>query len=178
MSGRSRGHLCSAVPGTPPPSSSLAIHYRCQTAHYCDKDCQREHWQKVHKERCKYVRGDRELEVGVHRHLAARCARCKGGPQTWGCHLEKNKEFWDRPLTTFRGRDGELYDAPLAVPIGELTGMFTSRLEHQVCLPMAQVTNHPARCRSSRQSYTRCTSPATSWPHQKHSLTWWIRCSL
>ena len=40
--------------------------------------------------------------------------------------------FWDNPILTYRGRDGLLYDGPLAVEIGELTGNFTSPMEHVV----------------------------------------------
>ena len=60
--------------------------------------------------------------------------------------------FWDNPIITYRGRDGVLYDGPLAVEIGELTGNFTSQLEHVVSflqriLYKMEVSGHPLSTR-------------------------------
>ena len=86
---------------------------KCKMAHYCDKDCQKEHWVKVHKERCKFSRGDKIQEAGVHRHLASLCLACKEEKVVgevvkskedphWGCHLQSSHEFWNNPTLTFR----------------------------------------------------------------------------
>ena len=67
----------------------------------------------------------------------------------WGCHMQGDmKDFWSNPVATFRGSDGELYDGPLAVELGELTGKFTSKVEHTVSflqkiLYKMEVSKHP-----------------------------------
>ena len=35
----------------------------------------------------------------------------------WGCYLEGEKDFWNNPILTFWGRDGKLYDGPLAMEL-------------------------------------------------------------
>ena len=86
---------------------------KCKMAFYCDKDCQKEHWVKVHKDRCKYARGEKDQKAGVHRHEASECRACdeigevgekllsKEDPH-WGCHMQNDEEFWDDPTLTFR----------------------------------------------------------------------------
>ena len=102
--------------------------------------------------------GNPQLE-GVHRHKSSNCTACeeeedkglakqKDDP-SWGCHMKGDlEEFWSNPLATFRGRDGELYDGPLAAELGELTGNFTSKVEHTVSflqriLYKMEVSKHP-----------------------------------
>ena len=50
---------------------------RCGNCHllsYCDKVCQKEHWEKVHKNHCKFLSGKvREKNCD---HNAVTCARC------------------------------------------------------------------------------------------------------
>ena len=122
---------------------------RCKMAHYCSKDCQLEHWVKVHKAKClyigPYIQGERDRKLVNSFHQKLSCPACleaeevgdmvrnKADPH-WGCHLEGGADFWSSPTITFRGRDGELYDAPLAMELGELGGTFTSRIEHTVSL--------------------------------------------
>jgi len=46
------------------------VFLRCSQCHlltYCDKDCQREHWEKVHKRHCKFLAGRKQLENSRHR---------------------------------------------------------------------------------------------------------------
>ena len=86
---------------------------QCKMAHYCDKDCQLEHWENVHKERCKYSRGDKPQKEGVHAHRVSGCEACKEEEEVgvalaskndphWGCHLKTRIEFWANPTHTFR----------------------------------------------------------------------------
>jgi len=116
---------------------------KCKVAYYCDKDCQTEHWVKVHKDKCKYLRRETDLKIGVHRHQENSCLACKEENEIrnikdkddphWGCHMAgRLQEFWDDPTLTYRSSDGELYDAPLSMELGELTGNYTSRLEHVI----------------------------------------------
>lgn len=44
----------------------------CWLMTYCDQDCQREHWQKVHKYHCKYLSGKKLVEE----HKADSCSTC------------------------------------------------------------------------------------------------------
>ena len=34
----------------------------CKVLHYCSKECQTEHWLKVHKKHCKYLSGSKVLK--------------------------------------------------------------------------------------------------------------------
>jgi len=132
---------------------------KCKVAYYCDKDCQTEHWEKVHKDKCKFLRQDKMMKSGVHRHQEESCLSCKEEKDLgskirrkddshWGCHMSgRLEEFWNSPTLTYRGSDGELYDAPLAMELGELTSNFTSRLEHvvsvlQKILYKMEITKH------------------------------------
>lgn len=70
----------------------------CHLMSYCDKDCQREHWSKVHKKHCKVLSGRTVPENS--RHVANTCSLCKDekkanrhelvssdSPKT-NCHME------------------------------------------------------------------------------------------
>ena len=39
---------------------------RCKILHYCSKECQTEHWLKVHKNHCKYLSGSKVLKESSH----------------------------------------------------------------------------------------------------------------
>jgi len=119
---------------------------KCKVVFYCDKDCQTEHWEKVHKDKCKYLRGDKEMKAEVHKHQELSCSSCKEEKEVgnvikmkddphWGCHMAGSRdEFWNNPTFTYRSSDGDLYDAPLSMEIGEFTGNYTSRVEHVVSI--------------------------------------------
>lgn len=60
------------------------------------------------------------------------------------------------PLSLCRGRDGQLYDGPLAMELGELTGQFTSRVEQvvsvlQKILHKMELTRHELSTREQFQ---------------------------
>merc|ERR1719187_816210 len=42
---------------------------------YCDEDCQKEHWKKVHRSHCKYLSGKETLAGTEHRK--EECATCQ-----------------------------------------------------------------------------------------------------
>ena len=100
------------------------------------------------------LRGDNPQLPGVHCHDSSSCAACleeqehglakrKDHP-AWGCHFQGDMaEFWANPLATFRGRDGELYDGPLAAELGELTGKFSSQVEQVVSFLQKILYNIP-----------------------------------
>jgi len=116
---------------------------KCKMAHYCDKDCQAEHWKKVHKDQCKYSSGKTPLKVGIHCHDSSICPACMEENQVgkmimskddshWGCHLQSRQDFWGNPTHIFRDREGDLNALPMGVELGELTLNFTSNVEHMV----------------------------------------------
>ena len=39
---------------------------KCQVVSYCGKECQDEHWEKVHKEHCRYLAGEENAEHSEH----------------------------------------------------------------------------------------------------------------
>ena len=87
---------------------------KCKVAYYCDRDCQTEHWEKVHKEKCKFLRKEKRMKVGVHRHQEESCTACKEEKDLgafvrkkddphWGCHMSgRLEEFWNNPTLTYR----------------------------------------------------------------------------
>ena len=111
---------------------------KCKVTNYCGRDCQVEHWEKVHKEMCKYLSGTKKQVVGAHRHLASKCKECKdekkGKEPYWECHMQEHCNFWNSPLLMLSGIDGEVHGVPFGVNIGELTGKYTSRLEHVIAV--------------------------------------------
>ena len=40
---------------------------RCQVVAYCSKECQEEHWHKVHRNHCKYLGGVKKADHSEHR---------------------------------------------------------------------------------------------------------------
>ena len=55
----------------------LSQYSKCKVAYYCGKDCQTEPCEKVHKDKCKHLRVDRRMKVGVHRQQKESCPACK-----------------------------------------------------------------------------------------------------
>ena len=47
----------------------------CYKISYCSKECQEEHWHKVHKRHCKYLSGKKPLEES-DLHKKETCGRC------------------------------------------------------------------------------------------------------
>ena len=47
---------------------------RCHVMAYCGKECQEEHWNKVHKNYCKYLAGTKKAEHSEHRRES--CTIC------------------------------------------------------------------------------------------------------
>ena len=47
----------------------------CRTIYYCGRECQEEHWRKVHKGQCKFFSGGKGLD-GTEVHNKETCRRC------------------------------------------------------------------------------------------------------
>ena len=108
----------------------------CKILHYCSKECQTEHWLKVHKFHCKYLSGSKVMKDSSHK--SSSCRRCQSeiiiGSETMakeevsvlGCPFSK-EETCVLPL-----RYGLDLEAPSPVKLGEITGIFPSKVEHTV----------------------------------------------
>jgi len=100
--------------------SSLTRCSRCQTLHYCSKECQEEHWVKVHKGQCDQLRPPRQpffacskelvgqisfehIDMSVHNHRY--CSECKKDDEegmvekpdnsSYGCHVDFSMPDWE-----------------------------------------------------------------------------------
>jgi len=118
---------------------------RCTGCHlltYCDKDCQREHWLKVHKDHCKLLSGRKIVDNTMH--IADKCSLCtdqvktsnserlsSASPKT-DCHVEA-VTFSMRSVLgcMFRfHKDGNRctcgidYACPLPFELGEISGKY------------------------------------------------------
>ena len=58
-----------------PKTSPLKRCTGCYKISYCSKECQEEHWHKVHKRHCKYFSGKKPLEES-DLHKKETCGRC------------------------------------------------------------------------------------------------------
>eukprot|EP00092_Neocalanus_flemingeri_P005786 GFUD01006228.1.p1 GENE.GFUD01006228.1~~GFUD01006228.1.p1 ORF type:complete len:477 (-),score=143.81 GFUD01006228.1:96-1526(-) len=142
--------------GQPADQSKIQQCAKCKFISYCSKECQQEHWVKVHKHHCKYLAQQRVMPQS--RHDPANCTGCKEQVETGpvemanpanpvlGCPLAK----YCVPVV-FRPDfgDGGKTHAPLPFPLGEMTGQFLTKAEHTVCLMMRlqnkmQMIKHPA----------------------------------
>ena len=98
----------------------------CKFLSYCSKECQKEHWVKVHKEQCLALAG--KVEVAGSVHMPENCPGCKEdealvlspSSSSWGCLL---------PAAACAIQMGEFSSA---VPMGEMTRKFQTRSEQTV----------------------------------------------
>ena len=51
----------------PEDQVSLRRCTRCYAVAYCGKECQEEHWHKVHKNHCKYLGGTKKAQHSEHK---------------------------------------------------------------------------------------------------------------
>ena len=61
--------------GPNPSSIPLKRCTGCLKIYYCSKECQEEHWRKVHKRHCKFFSGEKGLE-GTVVHNKETCSDC------------------------------------------------------------------------------------------------------
>jgi len=131
---------------------------RCRYISYCSKECQQEHWVKVHSQHCKYLA--RQKELHNNRHDPTICPGCIREAEIGQVRMSRTdnpdlgcpwfREHFPRlPLPAFRNVG--LVDAatPLPFDLGEITGQFLSKAEHTASilshlLHKLKMTKHPA----------------------------------
>ena len=100
---------------------------KCKIVMYCSWQCQREHWENVHKKHCKYIS---KLKIKPNSvHVEASCPDCK-------LEVETGRVEMCRPenpvLGCHLGRTDFGFGLPL--PLGEMTGQFMTKAEATVSL--------------------------------------------
>ena len=115
---------------------------RCKTVSYCSPECQKEHWEKHHKQHCKYLSGSTILPLT--RHSATACPRCpellpghrSAQHPSLLCHLASLHDLWDKPTvvmtldTNFKMEEKGF----LPFPLGELSGRYGCKYDHTLSL--------------------------------------------
>ena len=107
---------------------------KCRFISYCSKECQKEHWEKVHKKQCKYLA--KEKVMPLSRHDQASCTGCKEQYKTGLAEMAKQ----DNPILgcaipgdfnpfVFPHGVKDCYNsaAPLPFQLGEMSGKFHTK---------------------------------------------------
>jgi len=125
----------------PADESTIKHCSRCKFICYCSKECQKEHWEKVHKKQCKYLA--REKVKPLSRHDPGNCSGCKQQADTGlvemakqnnpvlGCGIPKDFDPIIFPLGV---KDSNKIPAPLPIQLGEMSGKFQTKQEHTVSI--------------------------------------------
>ena len=107
---------------------------RCHTCYYCSKECQKEHWEKVHKFHCKFLSG-RKIQK-ESQHVSKTCLycvveekigeinMCKEAFSYLGCPWMNDQAG----ILSFKHVHGVVTPSPLK--LGEISGCFSSKIEH------------------------------------------------
>jgi len=103
----------------------------CKLAMYCSKECQKEHWKKVHKKHCKYLSGKEPSPILSH-GSGEECHKCQS-------FLDDDDDLGFSPChiqQSFPGllRERMLPDVRQCVQLGELTGHFVSKLDKNISI--------------------------------------------
>jgi len=102
----------------------------CKLAMYCSKECQKEHWKKVHKKHCKYLSGADPSPILAH-GAPADCKKCQSkltdeAVNVYPCHIQQS---FSGPL-----REMMLPGVRQCVPLGEVTGHYVSKHDKNVSI--------------------------------------------
>lgn len=128
--------------GWPNEADQNKICAKCKILHYCTKECQIEHWHKLHKFHCKFLASNKERPET--KHEPSRCRFC--GPDI-SCrqrkrrarNQQKNSEDEGRLACAWRYTKSvgfmfcyENIHVLSPVMLGEVTGSFQSHSDHTV----------------------------------------------
>ena len=121
---------------------------RCGNCHlltYCDADCQREHWTKVHKHYCRFLSG--KVQVKNNEHDVATCTLCveerissstqlrsANSPKT-NCNIEDDSIVMKKKLGRLfgfheeekKGHCSSEFPCELPFPLGEVSGEYVEK---------------------------------------------------
>jgi len=102
----------------------------CKLAMYCSKECQKEHWKKVHKKHCKYLSGAEPSPILAH-GAPADCKKCQSkladeADEVYPCHIQQS--------FTGSSRKEMLTGVRQCVSLGELTGQFVSKHDKNISI--------------------------------------------
>jgi len=101
---------------------------KCKMVMYCSWQCQREHWENVHKHQCKYIAKLKTKPKSVH--VVADCSDCKLEVATGRVEL-CNPE---NPVLKCPFGENPDFGFGISWPLGEMTGQFVTKAEATVSL--------------------------------------------
>ena len=131
--------------GWPQPSqeSRLLRCSKCKFMSYCSKECQKEHWVKVHKEQCKYLANQKVHPQAIHD--PASCPGCLKqteiglGPianldNPWlGCPFNT---YFEPKVVVPNFVEGGIISSTIPFTLGEMSGKFLTKAEHTISVLM------------------------------------------
>jgi len=127
----------------PSQESQLLRCSKCKFMSYCSKECQVEHWVKVHKEQCKYLAEKKVLPQAIHD--PASCPGClkqteiglremaKVDNPWFGCPFES---YFVPKVFVPNFVEGGIISSPIPFTLGEMSGKFLTKTEHTISILM------------------------------------------
>lgn len=123
---------------------------QCKVFDYCEEDCQREHWLKVHKKHCEYLAGKKVLAMSEHDEVT--CLVCRIGADPTN---PKDRVLPCTMATTTMAQMRVVVDTVSpGLGLAEMTGKFHSKEEATVTQMMRLVikmSEHPATSTRTRE---------------------------
>jgi len=131
---------------------------RCKFISYCSKECQQEHWVKVHSQHCKYM--SKQNEMPMTKHDPATCPGCRRQAEVGLLEMSQDDNpclgcpwsffFVPHMIKPDARNEGLMFSSvPLPFPLGEISGQFLNKAEHTTSilhhlLHKLKLTKHPA----------------------------------
>ena len=131
----------------PSDESMLLRCSRCKFIRYCSKECQQEHWVKVHRHHCRYLAKEKVMKKS--RHDPASCPGCIKQAEVGLAEISKAASPYLGCPWTMDNVGGDEAAFPLPFKLGEMAGQWQTKAEHTVfvmkkLLHKMKVTKYPA----------------------------------
>ena len=117
----------------PEDKSTILKCSKCKMIYYCSKQCQQEHWEKVHKKHCRYMAETKVLAKSWHDEST--CLVCR--------EVTEDMSKPDSPVlpcTMALANQGMMKTCEAAyspgLPLAEMTGQFRTKVEATVTIMM------------------------------------------